>query len=299
MRRSVSGSLFAAGAILLWSTVATAFELSLEEVSTVELLAGSTAVSLLFFAITLCVASHRPWKVILSARGLAKSAVLGLLNPALYYLVLFSAYDRLPGHQALILNYTWPLFLAILAGPLLGAGVRRRQLTGIVISFAGVLLVYLRELGSPSADIVGLLLGLASALIWSVYWLLNARDRRPVIEKLALGFAFGFLYILIGLAIVIVGHGNVVESVTFGRFSVYALLVYVGLAEMGVGFLLWLNALKYSPDPSMIGNFAYVTPFLSVLLLSAVMGEAVSALSLVGLVLIVGGIAVGKTSRAS
>ena len=37
----------------------------------------------------------------------------GLINPCIYYLLLFQAYDRLLAQQALALNYTWPIVLVI------------------------------------------------------------------------------------------------------------------------------------------------------------------------------------------
>ena len=40
---------------------------------------------------------------------------LGLINPFLYYLVLFKAYDLLPAQEAQAINYTWALMLAFLS----------------------------------------------------------------------------------------------------------------------------------------------------------------------------------------
>lgn len=48
----------------------------------------------------------------------------GLVNPCLYYLLLFSAYDRLPAQEAMAINYTWTLTLTYLAVPLLGHRLR-------------------------------------------------------------------------------------------------------------------------------------------------------------------------------
>ena len=44
-----------------------------------------------------------------------KVFILGLVNPFLYYLVLFKAYDLLPAQEAQAINYTWALMLAFLS----------------------------------------------------------------------------------------------------------------------------------------------------------------------------------------
>jgi uncharacterized membrane protein len=49
-------------------------------------------------------------------KSLPKSLLLGLLNPFLYYLVLFKAYSLLQAQEAMVLNYTWPIMVSILAG---------------------------------------------------------------------------------------------------------------------------------------------------------------------------------------
>ena len=46
----------------------------------------------------LCRLSRRDWQ---------QSLLPGLLNPCLYYLVLFKAYELLPAQQAQALNYSW------------------------------------------------------------------------------------------------------------------------------------------------------------------------------------------------
>lgn len=105
--------LFALGAVLLWSTVATAFKLSLQYLAPVQLLAWASLFSLLTLGLLL-VATGRLTEVLRgSRRDSLRSLALGLLNPLCYYLVLFEAYDRLPAQEAQPLNYTWAFTLAL------------------------------------------------------------------------------------------------------------------------------------------------------------------------------------------
>jgi drug/metabolite transporter (DMT)-like permease len=61
---------------------------------------------------------------------------------------------------------------------------------------------------------------------------------------------------------------------------------------MGAAFFLWDHALKRG-DPRRIGALAYLTPLLSTLVLVAVGAGAFTAVTLVAIVLIVGGAALG------
>jgi drug/metabolite transporter (DMT)-like permease len=213
--------------------------------------------------------------------------VLGLLNPLIYYVLLFAAYTRLPGHHALILNYTWPLFLAILAGPILGKRPGPRVAAGLIVSFAGVVIMYLQNRETAEADPFGMVLALGSAIVWAVAWLVTMNDSRPAVSKLFGAFCFGSVY-----AIAAFLATGAAES-----FSLTGVpnIVYVALAEMGLSFLLWLRGLEQSANPGATGNLAYASPFLSLLALRLVIREEISVFALLGLVLIVGGIVIGKT----
>lgn len=211
---------------------------------------------------------------------------LGLINPFLYYLVLFSAYDRLPAQEAQALNYTWPLMLVLLSIPLLGRRPEPRTVLGLLVGFAGALVIATKgELTSLTfSDPLGVALGLGSAVIWASYWLLNLRDERPLVEKMFWNFLFGFAYVS---TLVLVS----------GEFQLPPLeglagAVYVGLFEMGVTFLLWYRAVE--GDMAFASSIAYLVPFLSLFFISLIVGEKIAFSTILGLVLIVTGIVIGK-----
>ncbi len=66
------------------------------------------------------------------------------MNPVAYYLVLFGAYDRLPGQEAMALNYTWALAMAFLAVPILGQRLTRTDVAAGLIAYAGVWVIATR-----------------------------------------------------------------------------------------------------------------------------------------------------------
>jgi len=269
----------AIGAVLLWSTVASAFKLSLRYMSPLQLLFYASLTSLILFGLIYA-------RKFSPRRENLRSAYLGLINPLLYYTVLFSAYDRLPAQEAQALNYTWPLTLVLLSIPLLGKRPGARTVFGLFLGFFGAIVVATKgdvtELSFT--DPLGVALGLGSALIWASYWLLNLRDERPLVEKMFWNFLFGFTYI----SIVVAATGKFVVPPVEGLAGA----VYIGLFEMGVTFLLWYRAVE--GDMAFASNLAYLVPFLSLFFISVVVGESIAPATVVGLAMIVTGIILGK-----
>lgn len=278
--------LAALGAVLLWSTVATAFKLSLDALTVAELLAYSSLVSFLALCVVILLrrapAGLRQWPL----REYAHSALLGLINPFAYYLVLFSAYDRLPAQEAQPLNYTWPLVLALFSTVFLRQRIRRGVYAAMVVSFAGVWIISTRGdvFALRFSDPLGVGLAMGSSVLWAAYWMLTMRSTADPEEKLLVNAGFGSLYTLLFLAVT---EGLRVPSLA-GALGAS----YVGVFEMGLTFVLWLRALKLSSTTARVGALVYLSPFLSLVLIHFVVGEDIAASTLVGLVLIVAGIAV-------
>ncbi len=275
---------YAAGAALLWSTVATAFKLALRELAPVQVLAAASATSAL--ALFLAVLLLGRWPVLLrqDRSGWLRSAGLGFLNPLLYYLVLFKAYSLLPAQEAQPLNNVWPVVLSLLAVPLLKQRLSLGSLGAIGVSFLGVVVVSTRGdvLAFRVSRPVGTVLALGSSVIWALFWLLNARDRRDPVVRMFCNFLFGAVYILIV-------YGWIPHPSRFRAATVFE-CVYIGLFEMGITFLLWGRAVELSRGAAAIVNLAYLSPFLSLLFIHFIAGEVIRASSVVGLALIVGGI---------
>ena len=106
MDRERQAWLLAAATVALWSTVATAFELALRGLTPAQLLAAANVVAVLALGGICLLRGELDALVDALRRHPWRGPLLGLLNPFGYYLVLFAAYDRLPGQVAQPLNYT-------------------------------------------------------------------------------------------------------------------------------------------------------------------------------------------------
>jgi drug/metabolite transporter (DMT)-like permease len=278
--------------VLIWATVASAFKLSLRYLEPPQLVLYASVVS--STSLFLILAVQR--KVSLLARftgpDYLRSALLGLLNPFIYYLILFRAYARLPAQEALPLNYTWPIMLVLLSIPLLKQRIGLRAIASIAAGFAGVLIIATRgDLSSLRfTDAQGVFLALASAVIWALFWISNIRDRRDEIARLFLNFAFGSGFIL---AFTLLIRGPKIPPMP-GLLGA----LYVGLFEMGITFVLWLKALRLSRSTAQVSGFIYLIPFLSLVVIRLTVGERILPSTLAGLVFIVAGIIGGRAAVA-
>ncbi|MEA2116027.1 MAG: DMT family transporter [Thermodesulfobacteriota bacterium] len=270
--------------IIFWATAASAFKIALSYVTPYTLLFYSTLFSTISLFIILTIQGKLDLLKKINRKTLGKAALLGFLNPFLYYVVLFKAYAILPGQIAMSLNYGWPLVLTLLSVPILGQQLSRSQLLAVLISFIGAVIIATRgeftSFGGVSQ--LGVLLAAGSTLIWATYWLFNAKDGLDPVLKLFTGFCFGFLFTtLFGLA---------TKGISLPPALAWLPLIYVSLFEMSITFALWLTALQLTSSAARISNLIYVTPFFSLLILHLVIGEKIYPATFVGLLLIVGSI---------
>lgn len=279
-------------AVVFWGTAASAFKISLRYVSPFILLFYSTLVSTAILLLILLIQGKITQLKSLSVRSWAMAALLGFINPFLYYTVLFKAYALLPGQIAMSLNYGWPLALALLSVPILGQKLSKSQLAAIMVSFFGALVIATKgELTRfDNVDPFGIALAFGSTIIWAIFWLVNAREELDPVVKLFLGFCFGCLFSLL-FSPIFGGIHCIPANAIFP-------LIYVGLFEMGITFVLWLTALQLSSTAAKVGNLIYISPFLSLVFLRLLIGEQIHPATFIGLFLIVGSIIYQESGAA-
>ena len=67
-------------------------------------------------------------------------------------------------------------------------------------------------------------------------------------------------------------------------------IAYIGLFEMGITFVLWMKAMQLTNSTARITNLIYISPFVSLMLVGLILGEAILPSTMAGLILIVSGI---------
>ena len=284
MNQQTRAYLFALLAICCWSTIGSAFKISLRYLDFLDLLLFSSFVAVCVLAVTLTVQKKLSLLKQLSRMDFIRSALMGLLNPFLYYVVLLKAYELLPAQEAGTLNYVWPLVLVLISIPMLHQKISAWSLVAVLISFSGIVIIstHGHPFSMKFSDPFGVVLALGSAIFWAFYWIFNLKDQREAVTKLFLNFCFGFLYILIT---VLSGKGISAPS-----WQGLAGSLYLGLFEMGIPFVLWLTALKLSSTTAKVTNLIYLSPFISLVIIHFAVGETILFSTVAGLFLIVSGI---------
>ena len=276
--------LFGLATVLLWSTVATAFKLALRELAPVEMLLIACTSSVAVIGIILLVQGRWHQVFSLTRRQYAQSFGMGLINPCLYYFVLFGAFDRLPAQEAQPLNYTWALVLAYLSVPFLGQRLRKTDILAGLVCYAGVVVIATRGAVTSLSfsDPLGVSLAIGSTVIWASYWIIATRDTRDPVVGLFLNFLFGLpvIALICGLT----------EGFNLPGPGAFAAAVYVGVFEMGIAFVLWSYAMKKAENTSRVSNLIFISPFLSLVFIYFILGEQILPSTYIGLVLIVAGL---------
>ncbi|MCB0821353.1 MAG: DMT family transporter [Bacteroidales bacterium] len=291
MKSQNKAYLFAIAAILCWSTIASAFKLTLQHLDYLNTLLYSSAVATLVLFVLLLLQRKTSRIKQLSKKDLIRATVRGALNPFLYYMVLLKAYDLLKAQEAGTLNYIWPITLVLLSIPLLKQKIGWLSLLAIFISFSGILVISTegRITSLEFREPLGVLLAVGSSIFWALYWILNLKDKKDEVLKLFLNFFFGTSMILVWMLI----RGQIILPSLAGVFGT----LYIGIFEMGLTFFLWMMGLKYSENTARVSNLVYLSPFISLLIIHFAVNEAILPATIGGLILIVSGILLQHLSR--
>ena len=270
-------------AVLCWSTVATAFKLALDELDTIQLvfyanITASIALVVIVFVrgtggdLLPTLKTH--WRLTLIA---------GLMNPIIYYLILFQAYELLPAQVAMSINYTWAIVLALMAIIFLKQKMLPADAVAAIVCYGGVFVIATQGDFSAfgRANLTGVGLALLSTIIWAAYWTINIADKREPVVGLCLNF-------LVALPV------SFLLCLTLSDLQVspagFTAAIYVGLIEMAIAFVLWSVALNLTTNASRIGNLIFLSPFLSLIIINQILGEALLTSTFIGLFLIIGGL---------
>lgn len=284
MTRTQKSLTYALSAVLIWSTVATAFKLGLRELHYAQLIFIAAGVSTVFLFFYLLVSGQVRKLRHTTGKDLLNSALTGALNPFGYYLILFKAYSLLPAQLAQPLNMIWPVTLALLSVPMLGQKIGWKNFVALGISFLGIVVLSSQDgmTGFRETNITGVALALGSSIFWALYWILNVKDSREGVVKLFMSFLFGFIYLLLAMPFF--------AGFSFPKgISLWA-AVYTGLFEVGITYVLWMKAMQLSTNNARTGNLIYISPFISLLFISHILKETIYPTTIAGLILIVIGI---------
>lgn len=274
--------IFAALAILIWSSMATVSKILLVSADPYQVL----CISALFGSLAMLILNIFNGKLKLikcySFKDLAVMVSTGLLGNLFYNLFYYLGADLIPASQAFIINYLWPIMSVVFACILLKERLTSRKLIAIAISFVGVITVAGKDLLSfNGTTLLGAFFCALAAVFYGAFTAMNKRFKYDMHISMMLSLFVTFLLTLI-------------YKLTTNGFAPIDIANLAGLAWNGIftlaaGSTLWALALN-NGNTAKISNLAYITPFLSLVWIFLFLKEPISLLSIAGLAVIVIGI---------
>ncbi len=215
--------------------------------------------------------------------------ILGILNFSLFWWLLFIAAYRLPGGVAATVGAVQPLVVLFLSRWLLNSQL---SILSIFASFAGIMGVAILLLTPNAAlDIVGIIAGLAGALSMAAGTVLSRRWQPPVT---ALTFTSWQLTaggtVLLPFALL---FEPALPSLTAVNLIGLAYLTIIGGA---LTYALWFRGLALL-GPSSVASLGFLSPVSAVILGWMWLGQQLTALQFIGMVVILVSVWVSQQSE--
>jgi drug/metabolite transporter (DMT)-like permease len=232
-----------------------------------------------------------------SRRAILDSAIVGTLLLAGGMGMVAWGQQTVASGIAALLVATLPLWIAILGRVFLRQPLPRLAAAGIVVGFVGIVVLVGPVGGADDRlDPAGVLALLVSPLSWSIGSLYAAnRARLPRDPFLGVGIQMLAGSIVLGAMGVASGE---LARLDVGAISTESWLAFVYLVLIGsvVGFTTYGLLLRHAPLP-LVATYAYVNPVVAVFLGWIVLGESVTARTIVAGGIIIFAVALIITTR--
>ncbi|MGY4101704.1 EamA family transporter [Nocardia sp. R16R-3T] len=219
---------------------------------------------------------------------IGRVAALGVLNIGAFFPLLFLAAYRLPGGVAGVLGAVAPMFALAFATVVLAEKPNGRKMIAGLIGVFGVALVVLRA--NAQLDTVGVIAGLAGAASMAMGTVLTQRWGRPEgVGPLAITgwqLTAGGLFIA-PLAFLIEGAPPALDGSAIGGY------LYLGVIGTALAYFLWFRGISRVPATS-VAFLGLLSPVSAALIGWIALGQALSPLQVLGLVIALGGTLLGQ-----
>lgn len=215
----------------------------------------------------------------------------------------FVALEHLPVGIALLVQYTAPVFVALWARFGEREPVRRRMWAALALALAGLALVAEIWDGLALSEI-GVAAGFAAAVSLAIYWVVGEHGvgTRDPLSLNCWAFLVSALFWTLLQPWWSFPWDELVESTSLlgnlegTELPVWLLCVWIVVLGSILPFGLVIGALRHLPA-TRVGVTAMIEPVLAALVAYAWLGETLTAMQLVGGVVVLGGVVLAQTAR--
>ena len=290
MNREKKSYIYVFLAVLLWASVAAVGKLALRDMDNIQVLFLSSLMATVgLFFITVF---RKKLNLIKKYRfkDYFIFAGMGFVGIFLYHIFLYGGLMLAPAQEAFLVNYTWPIWVVIFASIFLKEKIGLKKISAILLSFFGVYIVVTNGqiFNFSIQHLPGNTMALAGAFSYGLFSILGKRFNYDRTTSMLFYFVFTSLFLIPTIFIF-----SEIPAITFNNF-LYAF--WLGLFTNALAFIFWFKALEYGNITKM-ANIIFLTPFFSIVYIYFLVGEDILFSSIIGLVLIVSGIAIQTLSK--
>src|SRR5512139_2121385 len=267
-------------AVVVWGGTFIATKIALQEASpaTIVWVRFAIGVVILGAAVVLRKQFELPQR-----SDVAYLALLGFLGVAFHQWLQATGLQTAQATTTAWIVASTPVFIAILGWLVLKEKFGLIRIAGIMLAAAGVLTVVskgnIAALASGKEGTVGDLLIFISAINWAVYTVLSRRElgRHPAARMMFYLMLFGWLFTTVW----IFGFGPGLSELAGLGIRSWAAILVLGVFGSGLAYIAYYDALQALPA-SQLGAFLNIEPLVTTLMASAMIGEAITVVTLLG-----------------
>lgn len=234
---------------------------------------------ILWFIIML--SKESPW---LAKKEIINLLLLGAMGYGLMSSCFFSAVRLIPASVASILLYTYPIIVTFLSSWIYSEKINMYKLISLLVSFIGLVLVVGVVLEGLS--FIGIIFGLMSALIYSLYIIISNKyvnKINPIVFTTYIATSAAVVFNTLGWS---TGQINLTISLQ-GWLSILGIAVFSSV----VGILTFYQGMKYI-GPSRASIISTLEPVVTTVSAFILFDEKMTVLQLVGGALVIGAVIV-------
>ena len=214
--------------------------------------------------------------------------VIGVLWFGVYNVALNEGERRVDAGTAAMLIQVSPVLIALLAAMFLGERFTIHLGAGLALAFLGVALIAFSSSGGGDSDVLGVVLCLVSAVVYSISLILQ----KPLVGRLP-AVHITWLACTVGALSCLPFAGQLVRETADAPASSVWWLIYLGVFPTAIAFTTYAFALKHM-SASNLGVTTYLVPPITIVMGVVFLSEAPPTMAYAGGALALFGVAVAR-----